>query len=137
MLPSSAVVKTCDERDVCMPNDEATAARFLPTGVPAVGTFAERSPTTFSTDPSQDTSISNSSSCLIVGKRDSSIASLVSVSSRGSDDSCLASLKFESRERFLEMKASMLRVSFSEALKSDEWASGWMLKVIDKPHESR
>jgi hypothetical protein len=30
-----------------MPNDEATAARFLPTGVPAVGTFAERSPTTF------------------------------------------------------------------------------------------
>lgn len=134
MLPSSAVVKTCDERDVCMPGVEVTAARFLLTGVHAVESFAERSPATLSTDPSQDTSISNNSSCSIVGKRDSSIASLVSVeSSQGSSESCLvSSLRLESRGRFLDMKASMFQIHSFEGLKSHEWGLG-MFEVIDKP----
>jgi hypothetical protein len=117
-----------------MPGVEVTSARFFLTGVHTVEPFAERSPATLSTDPSQDTSMSNNSSCLIVGKRDSSIASLVSVeSSQGSGDLCLvSSLGFESRGRFLDMKASMFQIHSLEALKSDEWGSG-CFEVIDKP----
>ena len=109
-----------------MPGVEVRAARFLLTGVHPVELFAERSSVTLSTDPSQDTSISNNSSCLIVGKRDRSIASFVSVeSSQGSGESCLvSSLGIKSRGRFLDMKASIFQIHSLETLKSDEWGSG-------------
>lgn len=110
MVPSSAVVNTCDERDVCIPSDEAGAARFLVKGVLAIA-CVESKADAVSTDPSHETRTSRSSSCLISGKSDSSIASLISVESSGCGDSWFkldSSPELDSRRRFLETKPSII-----------------------------